>query len=78
MQPANHRADALVGLERKHQVQEVVALEADRTVAVGARAAQPRIVTGEFIERVTQVGDRLHVAARRDEYRRHFRDPLAA
>jgi hypothetical protein len=63
VQALDHGAHVLARLEPDHEIDEVLALEADRSVAVGARTAQVGVVAGQHVERPAQVCGRLDVAA---------------
>jgi len=71
VQVVDHGVHVVLGVDGEHEVHEVLALEAHRPVAVRGRAAQRGIAGCERAERAAQVGDRLDVAAGRDQHRGH-------
>ena len=70
MVPTSAPGARQVGLEADHEVDEIVALEADGGVGIRAGHGQRGEIPVEHVERATQVHERRDVAARRDIDRR--------
>jgi len=73
VQVPDDRMHVIVGVEADDEVDEILALEPHRTIAIRRGTAQRRIVTGDRIECPPQVRERLDIAASRDQDLRHAR-----